>query len=489
METESAAKESATGTAVTTAAEIPATGFRGFIRSFTDLLILPRGFWIVIGAFVVESMAYFGILTLMTTYLSTDLTWGDKYAGAAVSVFTMLVTLFMLGVGSYAERFGIRRAILFALFISTFGRVLYCLAPSLHGGGLVVATVLGSMILVAIGSAILSPVCYSGVKQYTTAKTNSMGYGMIYALMNLGIVGIGAISAWLRPAVQKFIEGKPEPSIDLPILAFFAKFSGTGVQAVNWACVGITALTFMLFWVFMTRQVEASRLRPDDLRPPADGVVRPLGARLREYFTGGPFSNPRFVFFIFMLLPVRTLFAHQWLTMPQYILRTYPETVADRMEWLVNWINPMIIFVAVPVVTALTRKVHVYTMMMIGTLVSAAPTFLLCGGPDLPMPLTYFTVFSIGEALWSARFYEYASELAPAGRISQYMGLANIPWLLAKGTTGFYSGWLLATYVPKGAPPGEMHSGTLWFIYACMAMVSPAGLWLARKWVMAGLKR
>ena len=488
MEIKNAPAEPAAQPAATAGLEVPPSGLLGFVRSFTDLLHLPRGFWFVIGAYVIESMAYFGILTLMTTYLSTDLSWGDKYAGVAVSVFTMLVTLFMLGVGSYAERFGLRRAILFALFISTLGRVLYCLAPSLHGGGMVVATVLGSMVVVAIGSAILSPVCYSGVKQYTTEKTNSMGYGMIYALMNLGIVGVGAISAWLRPAVQRFIDGKSEQSFDLPILAFFSKFSATGVQAVNWACVGITAATFLLFWVFMTRKVEAGRLRPDDHQKPAPGSERPLVERLREYFAGGPFSNPRFIFFIFMLLPVRTLFAHQWLTMPQYILRTYPQSVADRMEWLVNWINPMIIFVAVPVVTALTRKVHVYTMMMIGTLVSAAPTFLLCGGPNLPMLLTYFTVFSIGEALWSARFYEYASELAPAGRIAQYMGLANIPWLLAKGTTGFYSGWLLASYVPKDAPPESMHSGTLWFIYGCIAMLSPVGLWMARKWVMAGLK-
>lgn len=98
-----------------------------------------------------------------------------------------------------------------------------------------------------------------------------------------------------------------------------------------------------------------------------------------------------------------------------------------------------------------------------------------------------FVVFSVGEALWSARFLEFASELAPRGRVSQYMGLANIPWLLAKGTTGFYAGYLLATYVPKDVPPAQQsHTGALWFIYGCIAMLSPIGLWLARKWVMSG---
>jgi len=98
--------------------------------------------------------------------------------------------------------------------------------------------------------------------------------------------------------------------------------------------------------------------------------------------------------------------------------------------------------------TGMTRRANVYTMMIVGSLVSAAPTFLLCMGPNLNVLIVYFVIFSIGEALWSARFLEYASELAPPGRVAQYMGLAQVPWLLAKGTTGLYSGILLTRYCP-----------------------------------------
>ncbi len=460
-------------------------GIGNFIHSFSDLLRLPRALWIVIGAFVVDSSAYFGMLTLMTVYLGTDLHWGDARAGVTVSVFTMLVTLFMLGAGSYAERFGLRRAILISLLLSLGGRVLYSLGPAIGSPVIVVVTVIAAILIIALGEAILQPVCYSGVKQYTDEKTSSMGYGLIYAIMNLGIVGMGTISAWLRPAVQDLKAGQNADAGS--VVQFFSRFSGSGVQAVNWACVAITGITLLGFLVLMTRKAEQAKLRPDTAEgaPVKSGL--PLRARLKEYFAGGPFSNARFIFFIFMLLPVRTLFAHQWLTMPQYILRAYDKPVADKMEWLVNWINPAIIFVGVPVATALTRHINVYTMMIIGSLVSAVPTFLLCGGPNLSLLITYFVIFSIGEALWSARFLEYASELAPPGRIAQYMGLANIPWLLAKGTTGFYSGVMLANYVPANAPPSEMRTGTLFFIYGCIAMISPVGLWLARKWVMKGL--
>jgi MFS family permease len=465
----------------------PSAASGGFIDAFTSLVRLPRAFWIVVGAFVVESIAYFGILTLMTTYLSADLGWSDQWSGVTVSLFTMLVTLFMLGIGSYAESFGLRRAILCALLVSTVGRVLYSGAGNLADGTLVAIAIVGSLAVVASGSGILQPVCYSGVKQYTDARTHSMGYGLIYALMNLGVVAAGSISAWIRPAVQKVIDGQadsgPQPFVDL-----LARLTGSGVQAVNWVCTGITALTFIAFLLLMSRRAESAKLRPDRAEELRKADRRPLAERVKGYFAEGPFTNPRFIFFIFMLLPVRTLFAHQWLTMPQYILRAYPQGIADRMEWLVNWINPIVIFVGVPLATALTRHVSVYRMMVIGSLVSAAPTFLLCFGPHLGLLLTYFVVFSIGEALWSARFLEYASELAPEGRIAQYMGLANVPWLLAKGTTGFYSGYMLATYVPAATPPAELETGTLWFIYGCIAMLSPIGLWLARHWVLAGLQ-
>jgi MFS family permease len=456
------------------------------LRPFADLAASPRGLWYVIGAFSVDSIAYFGVLTLMTTYLGADLHWKDGSASMAVSVFTMLVTLFMLGLGSWAESFGLRRAIAAALLLSVAGRLVYCLVPGLHGPAIGVAAVLFSLVLVAAGEGILQPTCYSGVKQFTDEKASSMGYAMIYALMNLSIVAAGAMSAWVRPGVQALLEHSSPAGNDNWFLRWMASFSISGVQAVNMLCCAITAATLLVFLTVMTPPVEAARVRPD-VAPAEPGGARPtLAARLRGYLFEGPFGNARFLFFIFMLLPVRTLFAHQWLTMPQYILRSYPVAVGNRMEWLVNWINPLIIFFGVPLATMLTRRFHVYTMMIVGSLVSAAPTFLLCFGPDLKRLLVYFVVFSIGEALWSARFLEYASELAPAGRVAQYMGLAQVPWLLAKGTTGLYSGWLLAHYCPAHTPRAELHTGTLWLIYACIAMTSPLGLWLARGWVLKG---
>ena len=119
-------------------------------------------------------------------------------------------------------------------------------------------------------------------------------------------------------------------------------------------------------------------------------------------------------------------------------------------------------------------------------LVSAASTFLIVPGLSTSLLITYFVVFSIGEALWASRFLEYAAELAPEGRVAQYMGVANLPWFLAKTTTGFYSGVLLERFVPKD---GVRDPSTLWLIYGAIVMLSPVSLLVARKWILSGMSK
>ncbi len=460
-------------------------------RAFRDILRAPAAFWLIVLAFAVDSMAYFGMLTLMAEYLHRDIGFSDALAGRWISIFTGLVTIFMIGVASLAEPMGPRRGILLALSLCLVGRIAYSAAAM--GGAPAGALAAGAgLLIVALGEGILQPLAYAGVKRYTDPKNSAMGYALIYALMNLGIVLIGLISPAVRVPVDRAGEALAQGAPADGSWAHAAAGAGlSGIAAVNWVCVLIGGGLIVLYGALMTRRAERVDVRAAEpaAAKPASVTISPGGARVlnlaavKRYFTDGPFTNARFIFFIFMLLPVRTLFAHQWLTMPAYVLRAYPQGVADRMEWIVNWINPGIIFVGVPIIAALTRRANVYTLMIIGSAVSALPTFLLCYGPNVWLLISYLVIFSIGEAIWSPRFLQYAAELAPEGRVAQYMGLANVPWIVAKMTTGFYSGVMLEMYCPLEGP---QNTGQLWLIYALIATASPLGLLLARGWVMRG---
>jgi MFS family permease len=438
------------------------------LEAFRALKTAPRALWLVIFAFSIDAAAYFGVLPLMTSYLREDLHVPQQYTGWYVSAFTCGVTVVMLGMSKAIEdRLGIRFGIVLALLVSTLGRVLYGSAALVGGIGLLAV----ALLVTALGEGILQPVAYAGIKKYTDEKNGAMGYAMLYALMNLAAGCVGPISAEVRT------------SFDAKAKAGTTALSG--FNAVNWVCAGITLGTLVIFALAMTKKVAAVDVRA--AKPEAPGAESLAGAKPeapKKVDGPSPFTDPRFLFFIFALLPVRTLFAHQWLTMPEYVLNCFPKWVTDRMEWFVDSANPILIFLLVPVVTAFTKKYHVVTMMIIGSAVSAMSTFLLSFGPHPVGLALYFVVFSIGEALWSSRFLEYAAELAPEGRVAQYMGVANIPWILAKFTTGFYSGFMLKAFVPASGP---QRSGTMWAIYGLVALVSPVALLVARRWVLAGM--
>ena len=120
-------------------------------------------------------------------------------------------------------------------------------------------------------------------------------------------------------------------------------------------------------------------------------------------------------------------------------------------------------------------------MMIIGTLVMAAPAFLLAIGPYPIILIAYILIMTVGEAMWQPRFLQYAAEIAPEGQTGKYMGVAQLPWFLTKMLVPLlYSGWMMDRYC---AETGPKNTEFMWLIFACIAMVSPILLIMAKGWI------
>jgi hypothetical protein len=81
---------------MTTAPATPAKPAR-FVDAFTSLSRLPLAFWLVVGAFVVESMAYFGILTLMTTYVPANTPQPELETGTMWFIYGCIAMIYSVG--------------------------------------------------------------------------------------------------------------------------------------------------------------------------------------------------------------------------------------------------------------------------------------------------------------------------------------------------------------------------------------------------------
>ena len=553
------------------------------VQPFIDLVHAPRALWGINLAYFLEGMVYFGMLMYLAMYFNEYVGLGDSMAGIMVGVLTSGITFSMFLFGGLADKWGIRVALILAFLLMIVGRVALAGGPSvgLAPGGLgspVHIVAMFGILLIVLGYGMYQPAAYSAVRQFTTPKTAAMGFAMLYALMNLG--------GWV-------------PSFFSPIRKAF------GIAGAYWVFTSASVLALVFTVILLTKKVvekatadakaakEASKSdeqkeKDAEKKEKEDDALRAakergFGARVWHWIRHHPLADPKFSFFIFALIPVQTLFAHNWLTLPVYVERAYAPPVAvevceemqstevadgawakakggtievlkkmaeahsgtkaaceakkeiraaskvkpaegekldaetakraeeakrtirtfdyqaahkaavekgntsevlrlwlgENYEFAVNF-NPLLIFILVPIVTALTQRRKVYNMMILGTFVMAAPTFLLVFGAGFWTLLGYLLVMTVGEAMWQPRFLQYAAEIAPEGRTAAYMGVAQFPWFMTKMIVPLYSGYFLATYVPEEGP---VNSGQMWLIYAFVAVASTVLLVIAKGWV------
>lgn len=439
----------------------------GLIDRLRILFAASRGFWLVNQINFGDGIAYFGMLALMPLFLERDVGFSTNLSTTATgTVFSGLVTLTMaLGGGWVCDRLGVRRGLTVAVAVILAGRILFVGSPLAGMQLLMHGIAWSSLVIMAVGEGILQPTLYAGVKEFTDKRTATLGYAFLYSIMNVGI----AVGAWISPYVRQWWAGRGGIATSEDPTA--------GISGAFWFFIGITLVMLLVHLNFFTRRVEER----DRVVSHEEAVPPRYTGNWLQRLRNLPIFDGRFLYFIFILLPVRTLFAHQFLTMPFYVTRAFPAEVGARWEWI-NGLNPLVIVVGVPLFAMLTANVKVVHMMIIGTAVSALSTLLLVSEPSVPLLLSYVILFSLGEAIWSSRFLEYVADVAPAGRVGIYMGIAGLPWFLAKAMTGLYAGAMLDHFVPKTGPQSPE---TMWWIYFAIAMISPIGLLLGRKWLLA----
>jgi len=444
--------------------------FQEITQPFKDLLHTSRALFGLNLSYVIEGITYFGVVGLLAIYFNEYIKLNDILAGNMVGVLTAGITLSMLFLGATVDWIGLRKSLLIALSFMLVGRILLTVAPNLGVPGLWnsahVIAMLGILGII-LGYGIYQPACYAGVKKLTNEKTAAMGYAMLYALMNLG----GFLPGLISPPVRKAYT----------------------ILGVFWLYVALTAIGILVVYFIITKKAYEEAVKEvskDKLSEEKDDDAlsnMTLKEKIKFYVKNFPLKDKRFLYFIFILIPVQTLFAHNWLTLPLYTSRAFEGFVQDNFEFFVN-LNPILIFILTPIVAALTSQKNTYNMMIIGTFVMASPTFILALGPTINTLMAYLIIMTIGEAMWQPRFLQWVAEIAPKNMTGIYMGIGQFPWFLTKIITSLYSGWFLMKYCPANTPPSQMNTELMWFIYGCIAIISPLGLLLAKKWMMKGFK-
>ncbi len=470
--------------------EIAAPIERGFLAKFTVLKGAQRELWLTFLIKFLIYTAYSVTNKTMVLWLSKDLGFNDQAAGALVGwVWAPAMTVFTLLAGSLTDAIGLRRTFFLGVAICTVARSVMVMTtnPSL-------ALACGVLPL-AVGEALGTPVLLAATRRYSTIAQRSMSFSMIYVIMNIGYVAAGWIFDYVR---------------QLELRASFFGFEPTTHQQLFLVSLAFEILLFPAIY-FLRRSAD----RPASAEPDREvsafwsrigHTVRQSAAdtlRLFHRLLGQSGFYRLLVFFLFIGF-LKAIFLQMDYVFPKFGDR---ELGLHAPVGKLSAINSIMIILLVPVIGALTQKFSAYRMVVVGGIICAAGVFIMALPTDwfqaatisapgqwlghgylglhgsihpyYVMTALYLAVFSIGEAFYSPRVYEYAAAIAPPGQEASYGALAYLPFLVGKLLVGS-AGWLLAAFCPEHGP---RHSGIMWFIFALAASVAPIGLIVFRPYI------
>ena len=475
-----------------------------FLGKFLVLKGASRELWIVFACKALQFAAYGLVNSTLILWLSSDLGFDDVRAGLAVAAWSAVMTLCTVMVGSLVDAIGLRRAMLAGFGICVVARGVMAFTLSRW-----VALPLGLLPL-AVGESLMTPVMVAAIKRFATTGQRSMSFSVFYVMMNLGLF----VAGWTFDKMRGLL-GEHGRCI-LPILGIPL----TTYQIIIFLGFLVTIPNLFIIYFWLRPGVEATdeglRITPEqpkyDEEPWFRGAALSCRDAWRDWIRifSGLWTQPafyRFLAFLTLAVAVRLIIFNWYYVFPKYGIRELGEGAPIGRIFLS--LNTALIIVLAPIIGALTQRFSAYKVVIWGSFIAASSVFFMALPAGWFQPLAdgwlgaliahrwlgvqgavvnplYVSIvlsvvlYSIGEAFYSPRLYEYPAAIAPKGQEGSYMALSFLPYFVAKFFMGGLSGFLLKAYCPAQGPRS---SGTMWAVIGAIAMITPLGLLAFRRYI------
>ena len=439
-----------------------------------------------------DSYAYFSFSLVFTLFLSEDFGMSDVEAGTIYGTWGALITVFGLFTGTIIDKLGVAKCLRIGFILSFVTRVMLFTCTSKH------VLLFCTLVSLPLANCLGIPVLTIGLRRYTNNENRGFAFGLFYVVMNVGALIAGPLVDVLTRYYNNKSDSEDAASeynddVTTTTTAVWKMTSNRGI-----ILSGVIANFVAVFVAFSVREIKVDSnsnvpsatdddmdndsIMDDDSRM-SDSTKDKTNKNVSTFqpiqgdtlnILSETIKTPnfrRFLLVVLLTLNVRMIFRHLDGTLPKYMIREFGE---NTPKGAVYSINPALIIILVPIITAATSSVDPLVMIHYGTYVSALSVFFLVLSTSLPACILFVITLSIGEAIWSPRLYDYTTTVAPEGREGTFMALSSAPLFLAKLPVGVISGVLLQKYCPENLEDGEeRHSKTMWLIIGLMSISSP----------------
>ena len=171
------------------------------------------------------------------------------------------------------------------------------------------------------------------------------------------------------------------------------------------------------------------------------------------------------------------VFWQEFIALPLYVSK-YIDPQANT-AWILAT-DPIVVICFTMLIGFLTKRLHAFHAIVIGTLVSSLAWTLLIIHPSVWMSVATLVGVAIGEIIQQPRYYDYISRLAPPDQQGTYMGFAFLPLGIGSFVAGPFSGWLMRHYGE------ELHQPQMvWWWVIAVGLVTTLLLWIYDRLVRA----
>ncbi len=407
-------------------------------------------FWVANLSEMFERFSFYSEQAFLLLFLVEKIHLSDVSSSQLMGFFGLAVYALPVLVGSLADRFGFRRALVVAYLIDGTG---YFLLGSVNSSWMHPIRAImpdywllfAILIFSAFGPALVKPCVVGSVAIASTEEVRSVGYAIYYWLVNIG----GALG----------------PILGAAAVAAFG-------MATNFKLCALVVYVLVFFVLIFYRE-------------PAQAAATRSVTTIRQAMANTllVLRNWRFVLFMLIFSGYYVTFYAFFVVMPEYVHKYVAPALPNADIGRLIAIDALMIIFFQILVNHLTRRVAPFRAMIFGAILAALSMITVSLYPSVWMAAAALVVFSIGEMTQAPRYYEYISRLAPEGQQGVFMGYAFLPIALGYFISGLIGGHLLHFFGEVVKRPYE-----LWWVLAGVGALTTVLMILYNRVFVVGAK-
>jgi len=405
----------------------------------------PRVFWVSNGIEILERFAYYGIYMGFGIYLQ-QLGYSKGDLGFIQSIFLALSYLIPVFSGTIADKYGFKK-VLIVSYLAYLPSILLLLVTKTYSG------IALTMLTIGFAAGIFKPLVSATVRATTDASNKTLGYGIFYAMVNIGA------------SIGPLLMGK------------LRAMSWNYVFIVAACSIGLMFMITLLFYKEPEREIEGISLKQK---------IKDIGIALSDYkfllfivLLGIFFWMPFWAFFNTLAVYINDYLdtAALYTSVKSVLGEGFTHIIARQEEgvWKINaeaiaHDGYIIMFLQV-FISWLFEKRGAIGSFMFGLFVSALGFFVLGFSAVSINSLVFLGVFlfAVGEMISSPRIQEYIMWIAPKEKAGLYMGTNFLATFLGATLSGIYTGFM-GYYEEIGHPEYIMYTLAVHMLLAILAI-------------------